>query len=130
MHNPLGFFVDLLRQPPWIPAWVSCLAVINLLSLHFWAEPLARIILATFLASAMLMMALYARFGFEKILGLGHVLWIPLLPYVLASIPGAGGRFQAYLVALAASIAISLAFDTVDVWKYFSARHSRPCSTR
>lgn len=122
MRNPLGFFVDLLRQPMWIPVWVSCLAVVNLLSLRFWDEPLARIILVTFLLSAMLMMALYARFGFEKILGLGHVLWVPLLPFLLASIPGAENGFQAYLVVLSISIAISLAFDAVDVWKYFAGR--------
>lgn len=124
MNNPLGFFADLLRQPAWVPAWVSFLVTINLLSLRYWEEPLARIILGTFLVSAMLMMALYARFGFEKILGLGHVLWLPLLPYLLASIPGAEPGFQAYLVALSASIAISLAFDIVDVWKYFAARRA------
>lgn len=122
MNNPLRFFVDLLRQPAWIPAWVCWLAAINLLSLRYWEEPLARVILVTFLLSATLMMALYARFGFEKILGLGHVLWLLLLPYLLASIPGAGDGFQVYLAALSASIAISLAFDIVDVWKYFAAR--------
>lgn len=122
LNNPLRFFTDLLRQPAWIPAWVSCLATINLLSVRFWEEPLAKIILFTFLLSAMLMMALYARFGFAKILGLGHILWVPLLPCVLASIPGASQGFQAYLVVLAAAIAISLAFDIVDVWQYFAAR--------
>jgi len=122
LNNPLRFFADLLRQPAWIPAWVSCLAAINLLSVRFWEEPLARIVLLTFLLSATLMMALYARFGFEKILGIGHVLWIPLLPYLLASIPGAAQGFQAYLTVLASAIAISLAFDILDVWEYFSAR--------
>ncbi|MFU8821097.1 MAG: hypothetical protein ACNA8G_06025 [Gammaproteobacteria bacterium] len=124
MNNPLGFFVDLLRQPLWVPAWVTFLVAVNLFSLRYWEEPLARLVLVTFLLSALLMMALYARFGFEKILGLGHVLWIGLLPYLLASIPGAAGEFQAYLAALAASIAVSLAFDIVDVWKYFAARRA------
>lgn len=119
MRSPLRFFVDLLRQPLWIPAWVSWLAAINLLSLHFWDEPLARLVLATFLLSAMLMMALYVRYGFEKILGLGHILWLALLPYLLISIPGAGSGFQSYLIALSASISISLAFDVLDVWTYF-----------
>lgn len=124
MKNPFRFFGDLLRQPVWIPAWVSWLVVINLASVGYWEEPLARIILGTFLLSAMLLMALYARFGFEKILGLGHVLWVALLPYLLVSIPGSGPGFQAYLVALAASIAVSLVFDILDVWKYFAARRA------
>jgi len=125
MRNPLGFFVDLLRQPLWIHVWVSWLAAINLLSLRFWDEPLAKLVLATFLLSAMLMMALYARYGFEKILGLGHILWLGLLPYLLISIPGAGCGFQSYLIALTVSIGISLAFDVVDVWTYFAGHDRR-----
>lgn len=42
------------------------------------------------------MMGLYTRFGFERILGLGHFLWIPVLPVVVLAIPA------------------------VDVWKHFS----------
>ncbi len=121
MHNPLIFFRDLLRQPAWIPLWVSWLAGVNLFSAYFWSEPVARVVLVVFLASATLMMLLYARFGFEKILGLGHVLWLPLLPFLLASMRDAHGSFRAYLYTLCASIAISLAFDVTDVWKHFRA---------
>ena len=72
------------------------------------------------MVSAMLMMALYSRFGYQKILGLGHVLWIPLLIYILLQVPQNDGLFQTYLVVLAISIAISLIFDILDVWQYFS----------
>ncbi len=41
-------------------------------SLVFWQESIAKLIFFTFMASAILMMALYSKFGFEKILGLGH----------------------------------------------------------
>jgi hypothetical protein len=124
MKNPLGFFSELMQQPVWIPVWVSYLMVINLVSVGFWYEPLAKVIFITFMVSAMLMMALYSRFGFERILGLGHVLWVPLLIYILIQIPAAESGFQIYLVVLAVSIAISLAFDAVDVWKYFTRRTS------
>lgn len=124
MKNPLGFFSELMQQPVWIPVWVSYLMVINLVSVGFWHEPLAKVIFITFMVSAMLMMALYSRFGFERILGLGHVLWVPLLIYILIHIPAAESGFQFYLVVLAVSIAISLAFDAVDVWKYFTRRTS------
>lgn len=118
MRNPLGFFKDLLRQPAWIPIWVGCLMMINLGSLAFWEEPLARWILGVFMASAILMMGLYARFGFEKLLGLGHFLWIPLLPVVLLAIPSAQGAFRTFLMVWAGATAISLVFDVVDVWRY------------
>ena len=118
LHSPFGFVVDLMKQPLWIRIWVPYLVAINLLSLLFWGEPQSRVILVVFILSSMLMMVLYARFGFEKILGLGHILWIPLLAYLLMSIPAAAGTFKLYLAVLAASIAVSLAFDIVDVWTY------------
>ncbi len=120
MRNPLGFFRELLQQPTWIPIWVGLLMMINMGSLAFWDEPLARWILGVFMASSMLMMGLYARFGLEKILGLGHVLWILLLPVVLLAIPGADGGFRTFLVVWAVATTISLVFDVVDVWKHFS----------
>lgn len=125
MRNPFLFFSDLLKQPAWISIWVLALMVVNMASILYWSEPLARIIFVAFMMSAMLMMGLYSRFGFQKILGLGHVLWIPLLPYILSQLQGVTEGFQTYLVVLSASIAISLVFDIADVWKYFSANKVR-----
>lgn len=119
MRNPFRFFIELLQLPVWIPIWVFYLMVINVASVSFWHEPLAKLIFITFMISAMLMMGLYSRFGFEKILGVGHILWIPLLAYVLMRLPAIEASFKIYLVVLAVSIAISLVFDIVDVWKYF-----------
>lgn len=120
MRNPLRFFVELMRQPVWIPIWVLYLMVINIVSVGFWQEHIAKLVFITFMSSAMLMMGLYVRCGFTKILGLGHMLWVPLLVYILARIPAVEGAFQSYLVVLALSITISLAFDFVDVWRYLT----------
>jgi len=124
MRNPFRFFVELMQQPVWIPIWLFFLMIINVASLGFWHEPLAKLIFITFMISAMLMMGLYSRFGFEKILGLGHILWVPLLVYVLTQLPIVEASFKSYLVVLSISIAISLAFDITDVWKYFTNRKS------
>lgn len=124
MRNPFRFFVELMQQPVWIPIWLFFLIIINVASLGFWHEPLAKIIFITFMISAMLMMGLYSRFGFEKILGLGHILWVPLLVYVLVQLPTVETFFKIYLVVLSISIAISLLFDITDVWEYFTNRKS------
>ena len=124
MRNPFRFFIELMQQPVWIPVWVLILMSINVVSVAFWNEPLAKVIFVTFMLSVMLMMGLYSRFGFEKILGMGHILWIPLLVYVLMEIPTARDTFKSYLIILSISIAISLVFDIVDVWKYFTDRKS------
>jgi hypothetical protein len=124
MRNPFRFFVELMEEPVWIPIWVFYLMVINMVSVGFWHEPDAKLIFFTFMISAMLMMGLYSRFGFEKLLGLGHFPWIPLLVYVLTQIPSFAGAFKSYLLVLSISIAISLVFDIIDVWKYFTNRKS------
>jgi hypothetical protein len=124
MRNPFRFFVELMQRPVWIPIWVLFQMIVNIASVGFWSEPLAKVIFVTFMVSAMLMMGLYSKFGFEKILGMGHVLWIPLFAYVLMEIPIARDTFQSYLIILSVTIGISLAFDIVDVWRYFTSRKS------
>lgn len=122
MRNPFKFFIELMKQPIFIPVWVLYLMIVNIASLGFWDMPLAQIIFATFMLSAILMMGLYSCFGFKKILGMGHVLWIPLLIYVLVELPDTSGTFKSYLIVLSISISVSLVFDTLDVWKYFTAK--------
>jgi ABC-type branched-subunit amino acid transport system permease subunit len=124
MKNPFRFFVELIQQPVLVPAWVFILMIVNLVSVVFWDETLAKLIFVTFMLSAILMMGLYLRFGFEKILGLGHILWIPLLVYVLVRLPSIDGSFKSYLITLSITIGISLVFDTIDVWRYFSTRRN------
>ena len=124
MRNPFRFFIELMQQSVWIPAWVIFLMIVNIASVGFWYEPLAKAIFVVFMLSAMLMMGLYSRFGFEKLLGMGHILWIPLLAYVLMEIPTTRGAFKSYLIILSISIVISLVFDIIDVWKYFANRKS------
>jgi hypothetical protein len=120
MRNPFLFFVELMQQPIWVSIWLLFLMIVNIASIAFWNELLAKVILVTFMLSAIFMMGLYSRFGFEKILGLGHILWIPLLVYVLIEVQAAEGAFKSYLIILLTSITISLVFDIFDVWKYYS----------
>lgn len=122
MRNPFRFFTELLQQPIWISIWVFALLIVNLASVGFWSEPLAKLIFVIFLISSMLMMALYSRFGFAKILGLGHILWIPLLIYMLGQVSNAHGAFRSYLIILSICIFVSLVFDTIDVWQYITGR--------
>ena len=121
MRNPLNFFTELLAQPKIVVVWVGYLMMINMASLLFWEIELSRIIFFTFLASSMLMMTLYSFFGFKKILGLGHILWIPLLFYIFSNLLIATGVFYSYLLVLSISILISLFFDVIDVYKFFES---------
>jgi hypothetical protein len=124
-RNPLGFFSELLSQPTWVAVWVFILMAVNLAGLVFWSEPLAKLIVVVFMLSAMLMMGLYAAFGFKRILGLGHVFWIPLLGYLLVYLREAEGVFANYLLLLSLLIGVSLIFDVRDVWSYVSSKRAQ-----
>jgi hypothetical protein len=93
--------------------------VINLCAIAFWDEPLAKTIIIVFMISSMFMMGLYSKFGFTKILGLGHILWIPLALYIALSLSAASGLYFTYLIVLMGTISISLVIDMYDVWSYF-----------
>ena len=71
----------------------------------------------TFLASFILMLLLTSRFDFTHILGLGHILWFPLLYFLwirLGSIPAAD-FYGIWVRVLMAVNGISLVFDVTDV---------------
>ena len=118
MRNPLLFFVVLNQQKLWLILWVYYLVTLNLSSALFWNKPLAKVIFFTFIVSASSIIALYSYFGFEKIMGLGHIYWLPLLFFLFKQVPNFKGHYKNYIVVLTISIIISLIFDTVDVWKY------------
>ncbi|MFQ5650022.1 MAG: hypothetical protein ACE5IY_08775 [bacterium] len=115
------FNKGLLKMPVYAQLWVMLLMVANLVvPLFFLGRPEAKIVAATFVASAMLMMALTALRGFTRLLGLGHVLWFPLLVFLwtrLEEIP-ADDFFGIWLRVLMALNAVSLVIDVVDVIRY------------
>ena len=118
MRNPLCFFGDLAKQPLWVSVWVAILALVNVASVFFWSETLARVIFGVFIISAILMMTLYSLFGFQKILGLGHVVWVFLLPYVVTNLDHVDRGFSFYLIVFVILTTVSLVFDFIDVWRY------------
>lgn len=118
MRTPFAFFIELFDQPKAVIVWVGYLMMINMASLLFWNNELSKIIFFTFLISSMFMMLLYSTFGFKKILGLGHILWIPLIIYIGFNLHLENGSFYFYLIVFIISISISLFFDILDVYKY------------
>ena len=68
------------------------------------------------------MMLLYYQFRFERILGLGHVLWLLLVPYLVLEYSQFSGAIQYYVLSVIIVNSISLVFDINDVYIYFSEK--------
>ena len=127
MNAFLRFNRGILRMPlPW-QAWLILLVTGNLVvPLFFLAHPEAQVVVAALVISMMLMTALTARFGFSRILGLGHIAWIPLLVYLwtrLDQVP-ANEAFGVWLRAVIALDAASLIIDAVDVARFYRGDRS------
>jgi hypothetical protein len=121
MKTMISFVKAMLRMPkPWV-AWLALLMTANMVMPIFFIETLeAQVVLATMMASAALMMFLFAKKGFVRLLGLGHVLWIPLIFWLSArvDIASASTGLDQWLLAVIGLNGLSLIIDAVDVIRY------------
>ena len=122
MRNPLKLITEMCHQPLWVMIWISVLVIVNMFALVYWKQDLAQWIVGIFLFQGTIMMGLYSRYGYEKILGLAHIFWIPLLVYIILNIDSYNGHFQYYLISLICINAISLVFDIYDITIYFKSK--------
>lgn len=118
---PADFVAHLLQQPLWVQIWVAWMGAVNLASLAFWSRPEARKVFAAFLGAFVLMNLLFAANGFNRLLGLAHVvLWTPLVIYLVrrSRTLEAETWYGMWVRALTVTNALSLVFDYVDVIRY------------
>lgn len=123
MKNPVGFIYELFEQPLWVVIWVNALAAVNLVSLVFLEHALAQVIIGVFVFQFLVMIAMYMYFGFEKILGLAHILWLPLLGFIVLNVSAYSGVFSYYLIVLSLFLLVSLIFDTYDAITFFGQQN-------
>ncbi len=121
MHAFMRFNQGLLAISLHLQAWVLLLIGVNLLTpLFFLGHVEAQVVLAASMVGMVLMTALTGRFGFSRIIGLGHIAWVPLLGFLwirLLDVP-ATDAFGLWLRAVIAIDAISRVFDGLDVARF------------
>ncbi len=114
------FMRGLMRQPPLVMAWVGILVLVNGgLSLFFLDALEAKVVLITLALGGVIMELLTWRLGFTRLLGLGHVLWLGLVPWLATRVSlHESGPVVYWLVAVIALNSLSLVFDVRDVVVY------------
>ncbi len=116
-----AFMRGVVGLPRRVQLWLVILSGLNMVGpLPFIGHPEARVVLGTFLLAFALMSVLTRAFGFTRVLGLGHIVWLALVPYLwmrLDHIP-AGDIFGLWVRAVVLANTVSLAFDIVDVARY------------
>jgi hypothetical protein len=117
----LRFNKGVLRLPLRVQLYMAVLMALNALApLYYWSHPEASVVLAAFMASFLLMVALTARVGFVRLLGMGHIFWVPMIVYLI-------GRMGEHTLESSVGIwirllifadSIALVLDLIDIRRY------------
>jgi len=121
MQGFIKFNKGVLRTSWPVKIWLLLPVAANSVApLFFLNRVEAQAVLAAMMIGAMLMSVLTARFGFSRILGLGHILWIPFLGWLalrVGQIP-ADDAFGFWVRGVMLLNALSLVLDAADVIRY------------
>jgi len=127
MNAFVKFNKGMLRMPIQWQLWVMTLVAANMISPLFFLRHLeAQVVLGSTLASMALMTFLTDRFGFTRIVGLGHILWVPMLAFLftrLGDIP-ASDAFGIWIRALFVLNGMSLVMDAADAVRYITGERN------
>jgi hypothetical protein len=111
----------LAMAKPW-QVWMVLLVSVNMvLPLFFLNKLEAIVVLAGVMISMIIMLTLFAKFGFVRLLGLGHLPWLFTVPWLWLQLDQAtgSGPFYYWLLAVVMLDSISLVIDVVDVVRFW-----------
>ena len=121
MKAMIGFAKGLMSMSmPW-PVWLGLLVAVNVAgSIYFFEALEAKVVLAAFLAGAAVMTAIFSSKGFVRLLGIGHIFWVPMVPWLWARLDqvGPGDLLGYWMIALMALNSLALIIDAIDVFRY------------
>ena len=133
MNTFIKFNRGLLAMPLSWRLWLLLLLTLNLIAPLVFIERLeAQVTLAALLVSMALMTGLTGLSGFSRLVGLGHIVWVPLLFFLwtrLGEIPAADA-FGLWVRAVIAINATSLVIDAVDVIRYAAGERAETVSLK
>jgi hypothetical protein len=119
--------IMLTRFRPVPRLWLIALAAVNMASLYFIDTTEARVVFVAFVISIIIMTIIYLRLGFVRLLGLGHILWIPMVLWLwtrLVQTPPFNSTFEYWLLIVIVINTISLVIDAVDVVRYIKGERT------
>ncbi len=111
----------LAAEPAWLQAWVYWMMAVNTASVLFVRHRGAQLVLALWIGNIITMSLLFEWNGYNRLLGLSHVIWwTPLLVLLWRgrrSVPRTG-LYPRWLAVVFVTDAASLVIDYVDVVRY------------
>ena len=116
-------FMEGLRESPfWVQVWVGWMILVNTASVLFLQRTEGRVVLVVWILNGITMMLAAEVSGYNRLLGIVHVIWwTPLLAYLWTRRAkfDRSATYGKWLVVLTATIATSLVIDYIDVVRFF-----------
>jgi hypothetical protein len=115
------FGIVLVRFRPVQRIWGAWLVAVNAACLLFIQHVEAQVTLGAVGVAVLAQALIYQRKRFIRLLGVTHVLWVPMLAWIalrLDALPREEKAFHAWLVMLVATNAVSLAIDAWDATRF------------
>jgi len=106
-------------MPVFWQGWVAVLFSTNMAAIFFLPRVEATVVLVGLGVGAALQMTMFARLGFVRLLGIGHIFWLPMVLWLVSRLGGLDDplvyRWASAVVLLCS---VSLAIDGIDVARY------------
>ena len=112
--------VVFLRFRPVPRLWSVWLVGVNGAGLLFYQHLEAQVALAVVAVAVIAQALIYQRQRFTRILGIAHVMWVPMFAWMATRLPeiAATPGLANWLVLLAATNGICMVIDTIDAVRY------------
>jgi len=121
MKVMVDFMRTMLTLPkPWV-VWVMILMMANMvLPLFYLGTPEGKVVLGAFALGVTLQTTIFSAKGFVRLLGIGHIAWVPMLYWLWTrlDLAPAGSLFRSWLLATIVLVSLSLLIDATDVIRY------------
>ena len=97
--------------------WISLLLLVNMvIPLIVISTVEGQLVLAAMMLGAVTQMAIFASRGFVRLLGMGHIYWVPLLPWLWTRFDGfqSDDPIALWITAVIVVDGLSLVIDASD----------------
>ncbi|MBN4077808.1 hypothetical protein JYT29_00570 [Nitrospina gracilis] len=109
-------------KAPW-PLWIALLMALNMIAPIFFFETLeAKAVLISTLAGAGLMKLIFYKYGFVRLLGMGHIFWVPVVIWLASRFSEFSfeSPFEIWILSIMVFNSLSLILDGMDVVRYIN----------
>jgi hypothetical protein len=121
MQAMIAFLRTLFRSPKPVVIWVLVMMFVNMVMPFVFLDSLeSKVVLAAFLLGGVIQIVIFSRKGFVRLLGLGHIAWVPMVAWLWSRLELApqGSLFSSWMLTVIVISSISLVIDTADVVRY------------